>query len=63
MKGRQIFKKLWIKSEPLRALLLSAFRPNEVTALVGLLCRVAEVMAPPASNGSLVANPKRGAGF
>jgi DNA-binding MarR family transcriptional regulator len=48
-KGRQIFEKLWKKSEPLRARLLAAFRPNEVTALVELLHRVAEVMAT--SNG------------
>lgn len=53
-KGRQIFRKLWAKSDPLRARLLAAFRPDEATALVGLLCRVAEVMAPPASNGSRV---------
>jgi DNA-binding MarR family transcriptional regulator len=51
-KGRQVFKKLWTKSEPLRARLLAAFQPDEVTALVGLLHRVAEVLAPPASNGS-----------
>jgi DNA-binding MarR family transcriptional regulator len=50
--GRQVFKKLWAKSEPLRARLLGAFRPNEVAALLGLLRRVAEAMAPPASNGS-----------
>jgi DNA-binding MarR family transcriptional regulator len=52
VKGRQAFKKLWSKSEPLRARLLNAFRPDEVTALVGLLQRVAEAMALPASNGS-----------
>ena len=52
VKGRQVFKKLWTKSEPLRARLLGAFRPDEVTALLGLLHRVAEVMAPTASNGS-----------
>ena len=51
-KGRQVFKKLWTKSEPLRARLLADFRPDEVTALLGLLHRVAEVMAPPASDGS-----------
>ncbi len=44
-KGRQVFKKLWIKSEPLRARLLAAFRPDEVAALLSLLRRVAEVMA------------------
>jgi DNA-binding MarR family transcriptional regulator len=47
-KGRRVFRKLWVKSEPLRARLLSAFRADEVTALVGLLRRVADVLAPPA---------------
>ncbi len=51
-KGRQAFRKLWTKSEPLRARLLAAFGPDEVIALVGFLHRVAEVMTPPASNGS-----------
>jgi DNA-binding MarR family transcriptional regulator len=55
-KGRQIFEKLWKKSEPLRARLLAAFRPNEVTALVELLHRVAEVMAT--SNGRCTARPQ-----
>jgi DNA-binding MarR family transcriptional regulator len=45
-KGRQVFKKLWTKSEPLRARLMSAFRPDEATALVEWLRRVAETMAP-----------------
>jgi DNA-binding MarR family transcriptional regulator len=58
-KGRQVFKKLWTKSEPLRARLLAAFRPDEVTALVGLLRRVAEVLGPPASNGGRTARRKR----
>jgi DNA-binding MarR family transcriptional regulator len=51
-KGRQVFKKLLTKSEPLRARLLAAFRPDEVNALLELLHRVAEVVAPPASNGN-----------
>lgn len=51
-RGRQVFKRLWTRSEPLRARLLAAFRPEEVTALVEFLHRVAEVMAPLASNGS-----------
>jgi DNA-binding MarR family transcriptional regulator len=50
-KGRRVFRKLWTKSEPLRTRLLAAFGPDEVTALVELLRRVAEVMAPPAHNG------------
>ena len=49
--GRHVFKKLLTKSEPLRVRLMAAFRPREVTALVGLLRRVAEVMAPIPSNG------------
>jgi DNA-binding MarR family transcriptional regulator len=54
-KGRKVFEKLLARSEALRARLLSAFRPDEVTALVGLLHRVTEVMAPPVSNGSRTA--------
>jgi DNA-binding MarR family transcriptional regulator len=52
VKGRQVFKKLWTKSDPLRERLLTAFPPDEVTALVGLLRRVADVLTPPASNSS-----------
>ncbi|MBV9122470.1 MAG: MarR family transcriptional regulator [Planctomycetes bacterium] len=59
VKGRQVFRKLWTRSEPLRTRLLTAFRPDELTALVGLLHRVAEVMAPPASNGSRPTKTKR----
>ena len=49
-KGRRAFEKLLAKSEALRARLLAAFQPDEVAALVGLLGRVTEVMAPPASD-------------
>jgi DNA-binding MarR family transcriptional regulator len=59
VKGRQVFQKLWTKSEPLRARLLNAFRPDEVTALVELLRRVALVMASPANNGSRTTKTKR----
>jgi DNA-binding MarR family transcriptional regulator len=55
-KGRQAFKKLWATSEPLRARLLGVFRPDEVNALVGLLHRVAAVLAPAASNGRRAAS-------
>ena len=44
-KGRRVFRKLWTKSEPLRARLVGEFRPDEVAALVANLRRVAEVMA------------------
>jgi DNA-binding MarR family transcriptional regulator len=57
--GRQVFKKLWSKSEPLRARLLAAFRPDEVNALLGLLGRVAEAMAPPERNGNRTTKTKR----
>ncbi len=60
-KGRQVFEKLWTRSDGLRARLLAAFRPDEVTALVGLLHRVAEVMAPPASSGSRTTSKRRSA--
>ena len=49
--GRRLFKRLWARSDPLRARLLAAFRPDEVTTLVALLHRVAGAMAPPAVNG------------
>jgi DNA-binding MarR family transcriptional regulator len=59
-KGRQVFRKLWRKSEPLRERLLTAFRPDEIVALVEHLRRVGEAMAPPATNGSH-ATEQRGA--
>jgi DNA-binding MarR family transcriptional regulator len=58
-KGRQVFRRLWARSQPLRARLLAAFRPDEVTALVGFLRRLAEVLAPPASDGSRTTGPSR----
>ena len=61
-KGRQVFKRLWTKSEPLQARLLAAFGPDEVIALVGLLRRVAGVMAPRANSGSRTTKTKRSAG-
>ena len=57
-KGRSAFAKLWAKSEPLRVRLLAGFRPDEVTALVGLLHRVTEAMAPPAGDGRRTTLPK-----
>jgi DNA-binding MarR family transcriptional regulator len=50
-KGRKVFKKLWTKSEPLRERLLGAIQGDEVSALLGLLQRVAQAMAPCPSNG------------
>ena len=52
VQGRQVFQKLWRRSEPLRIRMMAAFQPDEVTALVELLSRVAGAMAPPARNGS-----------
>jgi DNA-binding MarR family transcriptional regulator len=52
VKGRQVFRKVWTKSEPLRVRTAGAFLPDEVTAPLGLLRRVREVMVPPVSNGS-----------
>lgn len=43
--GRRLFRRLWAKSDPLRARLRTTFRPDEVTALVALLHRVATAMA------------------
>src|SRR6516164_8842665 len=52
VKGRQVFRKLWTKSDPLRERLMAAFRPDDAAVLVELLRRVAEAMAAPAGNGS-----------
>ena len=51
VKGRRMYDKLRAGSEPLRARLLYAFRPDEATVLLGCLHRVAEVMAPPENSG------------
>src|SRR5947209_8864906 len=51
-KGRQVFRKLWARSEPLRARLLAVFAPDDVTTFVDFLHRVAGAMAPYASNRS-----------
>jgi DNA-binding MarR family transcriptional regulator len=58
VKGRRAYEKLMAKSEPLRAQLLAAFRADEVTALLGLLRRVAGAMAPsPGSGGRTTKEP------
>jgi DNA-binding MarR family transcriptional regulator len=57
-KGRQVFKNLWAKSERLRARLLTAFRPDEATALVELLRRAADVMAANASDARRTSGAK-----
>src|SRR5262249_48274807 len=49
-RGWQAYEKLLAKSEPLRAQLLAAIRPGEVTTLLGILRRVADGMA--AGSGS-----------
>ncbi len=59
-KGRKVFRRLWAKSEPLRARLLAAFGQDELVSLVGLLRRVAAVMAPLAHNGRRTTKAKRG---
>ena len=58
-KGRQVFRRLWTRSAPLREQLLSAFHSEEVTDLLGLLRRVADVMAPRANAGSRTTRTKR----
>jgi DNA-binding MarR family transcriptional regulator len=49
-KGRRIFDRLRAGSEPLRTRLLAAFRPDEVTVLLGFLGRIAEMAATPESS-------------
>ena len=58
-RGRQVFKKLWTRSEPVRARLLAAFRPDEATALVEFLRRIGEVMAPAVGIGYRTVKGKR----
>jgi DNA-binding MarR family transcriptional regulator len=60
-RGRQVLRKLLTRSEPLRERLMAAFQPDEMTALVELLHRLAEAMAPPAGNGSRTRRRKRAA--
>ncbi len=43
--GRRAFGKLWAAGEPIRAGMLGALRPGEAETLVGLLSRIAEVLA------------------
>jgi len=43
--GRRLFRRLWARSDPLRARLLTAFQPDEVSTLVALLQRVAAALA------------------
>ena len=43
--GRRLFRRLWAHSDPVRARLLSAFRPDELTTVVALLQRVAAALA------------------
>ena len=62
-KGRQVFKRLWSKSEPLRAQLQAAFQPDEVASLVGLLRRVADMMTSPTNNAGRTAKAKTGSGY
>ncbi|HVS34534.1 MAG TPA: MarR family transcriptional regulator [Gemmataceae bacterium] len=57
-KGRQVFRRLWRKSEPLRERLLTTFRPDEATALAELLRRAADVMTEHASNGRRTSSAK-----
>jgi DNA-binding MarR family transcriptional regulator len=61
-KGRQVFRRLWTKSEPLRARLLVAFQPDEVNTLVEFLHRVAEAMTPPARNNNHTTRSRTAAG-
>jgi DNA-binding MarR family transcriptional regulator len=48
--GRRLFKRLWAHSQPLRDELLSAFPADEVTTLIGLLRRAADVLTGAAGN-------------
>jgi len=47
-KGRQIYGRLWVESEPVRQRLLNAFETEETDTLVDFLARIGEAMTPPA---------------
>src|SRR3954470_3005638 len=49
--GRRLFRRLGVRSEPLRGRLLGAFQPGEAAALLELLHRVTGAMAPAAGAG------------
>lgn len=44
-KGRQVYEKLWVQSEPLRERMRAAFGPEEVETLVEFLGRLSEVLS------------------
>jgi len=46
-KGRQIYDRLWARSEPLRERLLTAFRAEEVDTLVEFLARLVQACEIP----------------
>src|SRR5262245_9130895 len=48
-KGRRTYAALWAASEPVRAQLLAALRPGEVSALLDLLARITQALAMPRS--------------
>ncbi|MFO0845658.1 MAG: MarR family transcriptional regulator [Gemmataceae bacterium] len=53
-KGRRAYRKMWEGSESFRAELLSAVGPDQADALLGLLLRVAQVMAAPEGRSAAV---------
>jgi DNA-binding MarR family transcriptional regulator len=57
-KGLKTWKKLIAASEPVRERLMAAFRPADIPTLLDFLCRIAEAMDLPISNGT---GPRRAA--
>jgi DNA-binding MarR family transcriptional regulator len=47
--GRRAYERLWAGSESIRERLLTAFQPDEVRILLGLLDRVRQTMEGPAA--------------
>jgi DNA-binding MarR family transcriptional regulator len=47
-RGRRAYDRLWAAGEPVRARLLAALEPDEVSSLLGLLDRVTRAMTPTA---------------
>jgi DNA-binding MarR family transcriptional regulator len=50
-KGRRVYRTLWAAGEPVRLRLLASLGPGEPAALLDLLARVSQAMAPPVAGG------------
>jgi DNA-binding MarR family transcriptional regulator len=52
-KGLRTYRTLWVAGDPVRARLMAALGPGESAALLDVLTRVTEALAPPSERGPL----------